>query len=417
MSTHNTRDVQISVIRSKWELLQPDMDERRRRLWAATEANALGRGGIETVHRATGLARGTIGSGIREIQTGERLESTRKVRHEGGGRKNLRDIDETLLADLDALIEPTARGDPMSPLRWTCKSVRRLADELRKKGHTVTHETVCQLLHLMGYGLQANSKTSEAGSHPDRDAQFRYINDQAASFIAAGQPVISVDAKKKELIGDFKNAGQEWNPHGTPERVRVHDFIDPDQGKAIPYGVYDIAGNTGWVSVGVDHDTADFAISTILTWWHQMGKETYPEATTLMITADSGGSNSSRSRTWKMGLRRLANATGLTIQMCHYPPGTSKWNKIEHRLFSFITQNWRAKPLVTHETVINLIANTKTQTGLIVNAALDQTRYPLGQTATDRQLKSLKITPAEFHGEWNYQVAPTIQWHTDQLII
>ncbi len=392
------------------------MDERRRRLWAATEANALGHGGIETVHRATGLARGTIGSGIREITGGERLELAGAVRREGGGRKHLRDTDETLLADLDALIEPTSRGDPMSPLRWTCKSVRKLAYELCDIGHTITHETVCRLLHSMGYSMQANSKTSEGGSHPDRDAQFRHINDQAAAFIAEGQPVISVDAKKKELIGDFKNAGQEWNPKGVPEKVRVHDFIDPEQGKAIPYGVYDIAGNAGWVSVGVDHDTADFAISSILCWWRQMGKASYPEATKLMITSDSGGSNSNRSRAWKAGLKRLANATGLTIHMCHYPPGTSKWNKIEHRLFSFITQNWRAKPLVTHETVVNLIANTKTQTGLIVNAALDPKTYPLGQTVTDRQLKALKIKPAEFHGEWNYEVAPSIQWYNDQLI-
>jgi len=411
MVPKSARQETVNALRSKWLLIRPTLDELHRRLWAATEAQAIGHGGIELLREATGLARATIGAGVRDLRERDRLPAGRALRREGGGRKFLRDTDETLLADLDALIEPTTRGDPMSPLRWTCKSARKLASELNQRGHSVSPVTVCRLLHDMNYSLQANSKTTEGSSCPERDAKFRYINEEAGKFISNGQPVISVDAKKKELVGDFKNAGQEWRPQGSQEKVRVHDFIDKDQGKAIPYGVYDLANNSAWVGVGVDHDTADFAITTILTWWRQMGKAQYPNATELMITADGGGSNNSRSRAWKAGLKRLANATGLTIHMSHYPPGTSKWNKIEHRLFSFITQNWREKPLVSHETIVNLIASTSTQTGLVVKAALDTNAYPIGKTLTDRQLRELKIEPASIHGQWNYRVVPSLQWY------
>lgn len=410
MSNPRVSESAIAAIRSRWEPMRGVMDERARRLWAASEAMVIGVGGITAVHQATGLAIDTIRSGIRELREGDAAPAKR-ARREGGGRKRLRDSDETLLRDLDRLIEPTTRGDPMSPLRWTCKSVRRLASELAAMGHRISQETVCQILHDMGYSLQANSKTTEGSSHPDRDAQFAFINETAKQYMLDEQPVISVDTKKKELIGPYKNGGVEWRPHGQPEAVRVHDFIDPDQGKAVPYGVYDLNNNVGWVSVGVDHDTAEFAINTIHTWWRQMGRIAYPEARKLMITADAGGSNGYRSRAWKEGLQRLSNATGLTIQVCHYPPGTSKWNKIEHRLFSFITQNWRARPLVTHEAVVNLIANTRTQTGLAIQAQLDPKAYPLGHKVTDQQMRLLNIESADFHGEWNYKVAPTIQWY------
>jgi len=399
----------IDTLTAKWKLLRPTMDELQRRLWAAAEADSLGHGGIEILQAATGLARGTISVGIRDLRDKDRRPSGRAIRREGAGRKYLRDTDETLLADLDALIEPTTRGDPTNTLRWTCKSVRKLAAELNKRGHSISQETVCQLLHMLEYSLQSNSKTNEGGSHPDRDAQFRHIHDESARFMAAGQPVISVDAKKKEAIGQYKNAGQEWSPAGAPEEVLVHDFVDPKLGKAIPYGVYDAANNSAWVSVGVDHNTAEFAISTVLMWWRQMGIEAFPDAKELLITADGGGSNSSTSRSWKAGLKRLANATGLTITMCHYPPGTSKWNKIEHRLFSQITKNWRGKPLVTHETIVNLIANTTTQTGLVVNAGLDVGIYPLGKTLTNRQLRELDIKPLAERGNWNYSVSPSIK--------
>jgi len=316
----------------------------------------------------------------------------------------------TLLADLNLLIEPLTRGDPQSPLRWTCKSLRNLASELAAMGHSIkSPETVGDLLRDMGYSLQANAKTQEGGSHPDRNAQFHFINDLAKLFAEQGQPVVSVDVKKKENIGEFKNAGQEWRPKGSPEKVRVYDFIDSSQGKAIPYGVYDLANNSAWVSVGIDHNTADFAINAILTWWRQMGRSAYPYASKLMITADGGGSNNHRARTWKAGLQRLADATGLEITVCHFPPGTSKWNKIEHRLFSFITKNWRGRPLESHEAVFNLISSTKTQTGLRVEAAIDTQQYPLGVSITDEELESVKISRNEFHGEWNYQVAPQLK--------
>ena len=321
MLIHEMRDAEVSKVRSKFDALRPAMDERRRRLWASSEARSIGRGGIAIVSEATGLARNTIVAGIKEINNGGEAPAPETVRREGAGRKFLRDIDETLLADLNGLIEPTARGHPQSPMCWTCKSLRKLTAELESMGHSVCPETVSKLLADWGYSLQSNQKSKEGGAHPDRNAQFEYINGQATRFVRNNQPVVSVDTKKKELIGDFKNAGREWRPQGSPEAVRVHDFIDPNQGKAIPYGVYDINANSAWVSVGTDHDTAEFAVNTILAWWRQMGRPSYPNATELMITADGGGSNGSRSRLWKVELQRLANEAGLTVSVCHLPPG------------------------------------------------------------------------------------------------
>jgi hypothetical protein len=397
----------IERIRRKFQALAPLLDERTRRHWAAAEACELAWGGVSCVAMATGMSRTTIATGIKELkaQTGDATPSSR-LRRPGGGRKSLDYHDAELWAALDRLVEPVTRGDPETPLRWTCKSTRRLAEELTRQAHPISASTVASMLRDLGYSLQANCKTREGESHPDRDAQFEYISQQVRRLQKRGQPVVSVDTKKKELIGDFKNPGQEWRPQGEPEKVRVHDFQDPQLGKAIPYGVYDLANNQGWVSVGIHRDTAQFAARTIGRWWAEMGAKRFPRAGELMITADGGGSNSYRSRLWKVALQELADQLDLKLRVCHFPPGTSKWNKIEHRLFSFITQNWRGKPLVSHQTIVNLITSTTTQTGLTVRAVLDTNHYQTGLKVTDEELSKLNIRPAEFHGEWNYSIAP-----------
>ena len=392
-------------IRRKYGLLKRSLNERTRRLWAATEAHALGYGGVACVVRATGIARSTVLRGLSECRRGERIEEGR-LRRKGGGRKRATVIDPGLKAALERLVEPASRGDPESSLRWTCKSTRRLASELTARGHGSSEWLVRQLLYDLGYSLQANLKTREGMRHPDRDAQFRHIHSRVAEWIRRRQPVISVDAKKKELVGDFKNGGRAWRPRGKPEPVRVHDFIDLKKGKAIPYGVYDLARNVGWVSVGVDHDTAVFAVNTIRRWWREMGTSRYPRATSLAIMADSGGSNGSRLRLWKWELQQFANATGLTMHVCHLPPGTSKWNKIEHRLFSFISQNWRGQPLLTYATIVKLIANTKTNAGLKVRCILDKRRYPDKVQVSDEQMAAIRLAPDAFHGDWNYAIHP-----------
>jgi len=395
-------------IRQKYEALKPYMDERMRRMWAASEAKALGQAGIGVVSRATGITRPTIRAGQREQE--EQAKSGEKpgvrLRRAGGGRKQIVEKDAKLMADLESLVDPLTRGDPQSPLRWTCKSTRKLAAELEAKGHRVGERTVAKLLHELNYSLQANRKLREGTSHPDRNQQFEHINKQSKNFQERGQPVISVDTKKKELVGDFKNAGREWQPSGQPESVRVHDFIDPMLGKAIPYGVYDVTANAGWVSVGIDHDTAEFAVESIRRWWQQMGSVTYPSASELLVIADGGGSNGVRARLWKTELQRLADDTGLRISVCHLPPGTSKWNKIEHRLFAQVTQNWRGRPLISHEVIVNLIAHTTTQTGLVVRAELDGNSYATGIKITDDKLAALSIERDAFHGDWNYTIAP-----------
>jgi hypothetical protein len=409
----------VATIRAKFEALRPYLDERRRRLWAAAEAMALGRGGITAVASATGLQRATIRVGVRELQSSPTTsaeyepvaEAAQRVRAPGGGRKPLSSEDPTLVRDLEALVEPSTRGDPMSPLRWTCKSTRQLAAELVRQGHQVSHTTVAELLHALNYSLQATRKTQEGSEHPDRDAQFAYLNEQTRAFQQRGQPVISIDCKKKELVGDFKNGGREWQPSGYPEAVRVHDFLDKQLGKAIPYGVYDVAANQGWVSVGIDHETAAFAVASIRHWWEQMGHPRYPTATELLITADSGGSNGSHNRLWKTELQRLADETGLRLSVCHLPPGTSKWNVIEHRLFCHITQNWRGRPLVSLEVIVNLIGTTTTRTGLKVQADLDTAAYPTGIKVPDAELAAVQLEPAAFHGDWNYAIAPHATGH------
>lgn len=360
------------------------------------------------VARATGLSRTTIAAGLRELDlpAAQRANEAARVRRTGGGRKPLTHADPELLGALEALIEPLTRGDPQSPLRWTCKSTRRLADELTRQKHGVGPRTVAALLRDAGYSLQANRKTREGASHPDRNAQFEYLNSLVRRFLDRGRPAISVDAKKKELLGDFRNAGREWRRQGSPEEVRVHDFQDKILGKAIPYGVYDILNNQGWVSVGIDHDTAQFAVQSIRRWWTQMGRQRFPRATELLITADGGGSNSHRSRLWKLSLQGLADDLDLKLVVCHFPPGTSKWNKIEHRLFSFITQNWRGRPLVSRQAIVNLIASTTTHAGLIVKAALDTNRYATKIKVSDKQISGLRLTPHQFHGDWNYTLKP-----------
>jgi hypothetical protein len=388
--------------------LEPELDERRRRQWAAAESRDLGWGGMTTVAHATGLSRTTITVGAGELaQPAKRraLEGMR-VRRPGGGRRPLAETDPDLLAALETLIEPTTRGDPESPLRWTCKSIRRLAEELTRENHPVGAVTVAKLLRRTGYSLQANRKTREGSSHPDRNAQFEYINASVQRFLKRGQPAVSVDAKKKENVGDFKNGGREWLPQGQPEEVRVYDFLIKSLGKAALYGVYDLLQNQGWVSVGIDHDTAQFAVNSIRRWWNEMGQQRFPRAKELLITADGGGSNSHRSRLWKVSLQGLADELGIRLFVCHFPPGTSKWNKIEHRLFSFITKNWRARPLVSLEVIVNLITGTTTRTGLIVKAALDTNRYPTKIKVSDEQLGRLRLKPHAFHGEWNYTLSP-----------
>jgi len=382
-------------------------DERARRLLAGSEALAIGRGGVAAVARATGLARTTVARGVADVQAGETVALGR-IRRAGAGRPPIEKRDPTLRADLEALIEPTSRGDPESPLRWTTRSVRNLAAELRRQGHAVSHQTISELLHDLGYSLQANRKTLEGTSHPDRDAQFRHINEAVQLQLALGEPVISVDTKKKELVGPFRNGGRELRPKGDPERVLMHDFVIEDLGRASPYGVYDVAANEAWVSVGTDHDTAAFAVESIRRWWTTMGAPLYPEATRLLVTADAGGSNGYRLRLWKQELQKLADEIGLEIAVCHFPPGTSKWNKIEHRLFSAITQNWRGKPLVSHETVVNLIAATTTRTGLRVRSELDTNAYPAGVTVSDADMEKLYLRPDTFHGEWNYVLLPRL---------
>ena len=398
----------LEAVRQRFSVLAPLLDERRRRLVAAAEALALGRGGVSGVARVTGVSRSAIQAGLAELRTpaGERVSAAR-VRRPGGGRPRTVETDPTLRADLERLVEPTARGDPESPLRWICKSVRKLAAELQGQGHRVSHQLVAELLREQGYRLQANRKTLEGGNHPDRDAQFAYLNGQVAAQLAAGEPAISVDTKKKELVGPFKNGGRELRPKGQPEPVRVHDFVDKELGRASPYGIYDLAQNTGWVNVGIDHDTASFAVESVRRWWTSMGQAVYPHATRLLICADGGGSNGSRVRLWKLELQRLADETGLTIQVCHLPPGTSKWNKIEHRLFSFISQNWRGKPLLSYEVIVSLIAATTTATGLRVQSVLDTNRYPTGRKVSDAELATVRLHKHDFHGEWNYSIRPS----------
>jgi Rhodopirellula transposase DDE domain len=398
----------IARIRRKYRSLKPELDERRRRQWAAAEARDLGWGGVTAVAGATGLSRTTITVGMGELTlpTKQRETAALRVRRAGGGRRPLRETDPGLLTALEALIEPMTRGDPESPLRWTCKSTARLADELTRENHPVSPRTVAAMLREAGYSLQANRKTREGASHPDRNGQFEYINTSVQRFLKRGQPAISVDTKKKELVGDFKNGGREWSPRGEPEEVRVHDFLIKTLGKAIPYGVYDMLYNQGWVSVGIDHDTAQFAVNSIRRWWNEMGQSRFPRAKELLITADGGGSNGHRSRLWKVSLQELANELGLRLFVCHFPPGTSKWNKIEHRLFSFITQNWRAHPLVSHETIVNLIASTTTRTGLVVKAALDTNHYETKIKISDEQLSRLRLKRHGFHGDWNYTLSP-----------
>jgi len=398
--------VNVTLYRAKYKALRPALTERARRIWAATEARAAGRGGITVVARATGIAYSTIRRGLQELASPSDV-APQRIRRPGGGRKKTLEKDSTLLTDLEGLVEPTASGHPMSPLRWTSKSVRHLAGALQAMGHRVSRQLVAELLVGAGYSLQANRKTREGTNHPDRDAQVRYINQHVRRFQAARQPVISVDTKKKELVGDFKNAGRQWRPTGRPAPVRVHDFLIRERGKAIPYGVYDLTRNAGWVSVGIDHDTATFAARTIGRWWRKMGRPRYRRARSVLITADAGGSNGARVRLWKWELQRLANRTRLAITVCHLPPGTSKWNKIEHRLFSYISSNWRGQPLVTLAVIVNLIGATRTAAGLRVRCELDRGAYPKGQDVTDAQMATLNLAPHRFHGDWNYTIRPT----------
>jgi Rhodopirellula transposase DDE domain len=389
---------------TRFAALAPFLDERLRRVWAAAEARAIGRGGIETVHRVTGLAHKTIRAGIADLDDDE-LQASGRVRRLGGGRTAEVVRDPKLADDLRALVEDATRGDPESPLLWVSRSVRNLSDALVGQGHRANRTMVGDLLRGMGFSLQANVKANEGSEHPDRDAQFHYLNTRVKTQLAAREPVISVDTKKKELVGDFKNGGRELRPKGDPARVNVHDFVT-DLGRANPYGVYDLAADSAWVSVGTDHDTASFAVSTIGRWWQQMGKQRYPAATELTITADCGGSNGYRTRLWKVELQNLADDLGIPITVCHLPPGTSKWNRIEHRLFSHITMNWRGKPLTSHEVIVDLIAATTPRTGLTVQAALDTDPYPKGIKITDKQMNTLTITGHDFHGDWNYTIHP-----------
>ena len=400
----------VESLARRFEVVRPHLSELQRRLWLGAEAAELGASGVTVVAAAAGVAPDTVRRGRAEAQ-GIDAASVVKSRRPGGGRKRAEEHDGELMAALEALIDPVTRGDPMSPLRWTSKSTRTLAAALTQDGHRVSDFVVRRLLHELGYSLQANSKTTEGGQHPDRDAQFGYLNDQARSHMDDCNPVISVDTKKKELVGDYKNGGREWSPAGEPVKVKVHDFIDPKLGKANPYGVYDIAADTGWVAVGTDHDTAAFAVATIGRWWTAVGAGAYPGATALLISADGGGSNASRSRLFKTELAALATRTGLRITVCHLPPGTSKWNKIEHRLFSHISMNWRGRPLTSHDVIVETIAATTTTSGLKVHAELDTTIYPTGVEIPDKQMKAMEtngiLSRHAFHGEWNYSLNPT----------
>jgi hypothetical protein len=396
---------ETDLIKRSFELLAPALDERTRRLVAAAQARAIGWGGITAVARATGVSRRAIREGMRELSEPQ-LAASRRVRREGAGRKRAAVKDPTLLRDVEQLVEPVSRGDPESPLRWTCKSLRKLSEELNRMGHRTSRGVVAGLLRDLGYSLQANRKVREGGDHPDRDAQFRHINEQVEAFQASGDPVISVDTKKKELVGDFKNGGREWRPQGNPEAVRVHDFVIPELGKVSPYGVYDLARDTGWVNVGTDHDTATFAVESIRRWWASMGRPTYPRGRHLLITADGGGSNGYRLRQWKVRLQALADEAQITIRVCHFPPGTSKWNKVEHRLFSFISSNWRGEPLRDYETIVQLIARTTTAKGLRVTCRLDRRRYPVGHKVSNAEIAAVSLWPNAFHAEWNYAIKP-----------
>ena len=392
-------------LRRRFRMLAPALDERMRRLWAATEARVLGYGGVSMLARATGISRRAVAVGMAELKDRRGLSSGR-IRRPGAGRKSLLQSDPLLRKELERLIDPFTRGDPMSPLLWTCKSVRRLAGELTARGHTVSHQSVAGLLRGMDYHLQANRKNKEGPGRPDRDAQFQHIAQQVRRQQASGGPAISVDTKKKELVGDFKNSGREWRPQGRPEEVRIHDFVIRELGRAAPYGIYDLAANRGWVSVGIDHDTAAFAVASIRWWWQTQGRRSYPQSRRLLVTADCGGSNGNRVRLWKWELQKLADQTGLSMAVCHFPPGTSKWNKIEHRLFSFITKNWRGRPLLTHATILSLIGSTTTRSGLKVTCRLDKTRYPAGVKISKAQMATIQVAPDVFHGEWNYTIHP-----------
>jgi Rhodopirellula transposase DDE domain len=400
----------IATVQQKFALLSPLMTERLRRQWAACEAQTLGRGGVAAVAQATGMSRTTIWTGRRELR--QRADSPQddlpleRVRAGGGGRHLAEENDPGLRQALEALVEPTTRGDPQSPLRWTCLSTRHLADALRHQGHAISHQTVAVLLDDLGYSLQANRKVTAGQDHPDRNAQFEYINRRVRAFQRKGQPVVSVDAKKKELVGNYRGGGQEWRPRGNPEKVRSKDFPDKHRGQVIPEGVYDLSRNEGWVSVGIDHDTAEFAKATLWRWWQEMGTLVYPEADSLLITADAGGSNGYRPRLWKVAVQELADKTGLRISVCHFPPGTSKWNKIEHRMFCHITRNWRGRPLLSRAIIVNLIGNTKTKEGLRIQAELDERAYPTGIKVTDEELAAVQMKKAKFHGEWNYTIIP-----------
>ncbi len=396
--------------KARLSTLWPHLNERQRRLAAAVEARSLGYGGVSAVGQAIGMSRGTVHRALAELKQRGAVSAVRHVRAPGGGRRKLTAHDPRLLGRLTALVEATTRGDPMSPLLWTCQSTRQLAGTLSRHGHAISHVTVAKLLQEMGYSLQANMKTLEEGAdHPDRDQQFRYLTGRVRAYLTQGDPVISVDTKKKELIGRYDNKGRRWRPQGQPDEVRIHDFLDPDEPKAIPYGVYDLGKNQGWVNVGRDHDTASFAVASIRRWWQAMGLAEYPHAQRLLICADSGGSNGYRLRLWKYELQGLADETGVSISVCHLPPGTSKWNKIDHRLFSHISMNWRGKPLVSHEVVVNLIRATRTKTGLKVKAKVDKRKYPPRVRVSDEAMKTLNIEPHAFHGEWNYTIRPRKQ--------
>lgn len=399
-----------SIIQQKFEQLEPYLNEKALRVWAATEAQALGRGGISLVAQATGLSRTTIHAGLREVKQAQQALTAAlaqaPLRRRGGGRKAVTETDPTLPGDLEALLDSVTHGDPESPLLWTCKSTTKLAAELRAMKHEVSQRTVYSLLRQMGYSLQGNRKSTEGDQHPERDAQFRHLAALVKQFQAQGQPVISVDTKKKELIGEFSNKGREWHRHGSAPRVKVHDFADPELGKVIPYGVYDLTANRGWVSVGIDHDTAAFAVATIRAWWHEMGRHLYPDATDLLVTADGGGSNGSRIRLWKVELQKMADELALTIHVAHFPPGTSKWNKIEHRMFCHISENWRGRPLTSRAVVVELIRHTTTDHGLEIKAALDEQIYPTGIKVSDEEFNAVLIERDEFHGEWNYKIRP-----------
>lgn len=396
---------EIIAIKKKYQIIGKVLDERSRRIWAATEAQSIGYKGQSIVSKAIGISRTTIISAISEIRN-KKLFETPKIRRFGGGRKELIEKDKALLKNLETLIDPTTRGDPESPLRWTCKSTRQIAKVLTERGHTIGRQKVADLLSFLGYSLQGNRKTKEGASHPDRDKQFNHINIKVKNFQRRGEPIISVDTKKKEKVGEYKNIGKEWQPKGKPKEVNIYDFVNNDSGKVSPYGVYDQKSNVGWVSVGIDHDTAEFAIESIRRWWYKMGKYYYPHAKNLLITADGGGSNGYRVKLWKVVLQKLADELKMKISVCHFPPGTSKWNKIEHRMFSFISMNWRGKPLISHEVIVNLIANTTNSKGLKIKAELDMNSYETGKKVSDKELKSLRIKKDDFHGEWNYTIIP-----------